>query len=66
MVSHVSRGQVRENSGGAARGEGGKQLANGEEERRTTHLGVSEYEIAGNAVTERHTAIAAALYPAAA
>lgn len=43
----------------------GKQLDGGEEERSKTGQGVSEYDRAGNALTERLRAIAAGLYAAA-
>lgn len=65
MGCDVSRGQEREISGAAVRGEGGKQLDGGEEERSKTGQGVSEYDRAGNALTERLRAIAAGLYAAA-
>lgn len=65
MGCDVSRGQEREISGVAVRGEGGKQLDGGEEERSKTGQGVSEYDRAGNALTERLRAIAAGLYAAA-
>ncbi|EGB44472.1 mobilization protein MbeA [Escherichia coli H252] len=48
MGCDVSRGQEREISGVAVRGEGGNELDGGEEERSKTGQGVSEYDRAGN------------------